>query len=174
MEIPNITDLISYSQSFQLQETITVLRSPFLIVFFVLLIIIIFLILRTTWLQYAFLETIVQFFTFKPYGIKKSLKAWAKIAKKLDSGDESEYKLAVVQADKMLDESLKGVGYADEKMEDKINKLSKFLISNREQVLEVHRNINDILYDPNYRLDLDKAKEFLEIYKIALVDLGVL
>jgi len=174
MATPDLPTLILYLNSYPFKEIILTFQIPFLFFFFVLLILVILLIFRTSWMQYAFLENLVQFFTFKPYGIKKSIKSWMKITKKLESGDEAEYKLAVIEADKMLDDILKQVGYSGETLEDKIQKLSQFLISNKEEVLEVHRYINDLLYNPNYRLDLDKTKEFLEVYKKALVELGVL
>lgn len=174
MEIPDIPTLISYLNSYQLKEIVLAFQIPFLFFSSVLFILIIVLIFRTSWMQYAFWENLVQFFTFKPYGIKKSVKAWVKIAKKLESRDEAEYKLAIIEADKMLDSVLKQVGYSGETLEEKIKKLSQFLISNKEEVLEVHRYINDLLYNPNYRLELDAAKDYLEVYKKALVDLGVL
>jgi len=92
----------------------------------------------------------------------------------LKKGDESEYKLAIIEADTVLDDVLEKVGYSGETLEDKIDKVSLVVISNKEEILEAHKVRNTIVYNPNYKVELEEAKKLLEIYKKALIDLGML
>jgi len=140
---------------------------------FLFLAVIIF-ILRTDWLRYRILEDIVHFITYRPYGMKRLEKPWSKISKKLSTEKESEYKLAVIEADSLLDEMLEKSGYYGKNLEERIKQTSSVVISNRQEVLDANKIRNNILADPDYSLDLDQAKKILEIYRKALTDLGLL
>ena len=170
----DIYNIISYLTSSELREILLVFRNSFFLFSFFFLIIIIILLFKTNWKNYAFLENIVHFFTFRPYGAKKFTKSWQNIAKKLKTRDESEYKLAIIEADTTLDDILEKVGYKGEKFEDKIDKVSPVVISNKEEILEAHKIRNSIVYNPNYKVEFEEAERILEIYKKALSDLGIL
>lgn len=170
----DIYNIISYLTSAELRETLLVFWNGFFLFSFFFFIIIIILFFRTNWKKYAFLEDAVHFFTFRPYGIKKFTKSWQKIAKKLKSGDESEYKLAIIEADEILNNILEKVGYSGETLEEKIDKVSLVVISNKEEILGAHKIRNSIVFNPNYRVEFEEAERILEIYRKALSDLGIL
>ena len=170
----DFSNLISYLSSTEIRDILLPLRYGFLIFSLFFLLIVILLILKTNWIKYALLEDLVHFFTFRAYGVKKFTKSWQKIAKKLKKDDESEYKLAIIEADTVLDDVLEKVGYSGETLEDKIDKVSLVVISNKEEILEAHKVRNTIVYNPNYKVELEEAKKLLEIYKKALIDLGML
>ncbi|MCK4520549.1 hypothetical protein KAT95_01640 [Candidatus Parcubacteria bacterium] len=170
----DIYNIISYLTSAESRETLLVFRNGFFLFSFFFVIIIIILFLRTNWKKYAFLEDTVHFFTFRPYGAKKFTKSWQRISKKLKTREEPEYKLAIIEADTTLDDILEEVGYKGEKFEDKIDKVSPVVISNKEEILEAHKIRNSIVYNPNYKVEFEEAERILEIYKKALSDLGIL
>ena len=170
----DFSNLISYLSSNKISETLLPFRNVFFLFSLFFFIIILSLFLKTSWKKYAFLEDVVHFFFFRPYGIKKFTKSCQKIAKKLRSGDESEYKLAIIEADETLNDILEKVGYSGETLEEKIDKVSLVVISNKEEILKVHKVRNSIVYNPNYKVELEEAKKLLEIYRKALTDLGML
>lgn len=135
---------------------------------------IVFALLRTHYLQWLFIQDIIQFFTMRPFGAKKITKQWSKITDYLEKGNESEYKLAVIEADDMLDVSLKRLGYAGQTLEEKLEKLTSATLTNIKQLYEVHRLRNNIVHDPDYRLTLDEAKKTLDVYSQAFRDLQIL
>ena len=147
---------------------------PLTILSLVLLAIIVFLLFKTSWMQYAFMEDFFQFFAYKPYGLKKSNKNWLKIVKRLESNEESEYKLAIIEADSMLNTVFKKAEYSGDTLEEKVKKISPVVLSNKEEIINAHKARNDIVFDPNYRLDLKEARDLLEVYRSALVELGAL
>lgn len=170
----DFSNLISYLSSNEISKTLFHFRNAFFLLSLFFFIIVLSLFLKTNWKKYAFIEDAVHFFFFRPYGIKKFTKSWQKIAKKLKSGDESEYKLAIIEADEILNDILEKVGYSGETLEEKIDKVSLVVISNKEEILEAHKVRSSIVYNPNYKVELEEAKKLLEIYRKALTDLGML
>jgi len=111
--------------------------------------------------------------TFRPSDAKKAFKQWIRIIKKLSSDKESEYKLAVIEADNLLEGSLEKNGYKGELMEDRLDKIDAIILSNKEQVLEAHKIRNNIVHNPDFTLSVDQAKKAIDIYEEAFRNLEV-
>ena len=138
------------------------------------LLIMIYVLLKTEWLKRRFLLDLTEFFTFKPYGTVKFSKKWKKIINRLELGTESEAKLAVIEADDLLNEILEKMGYSGESLGEKLKQLKKTILPNLDEVLEVHKIKSDIVHDPSFRLSFDQAKKLLEVYERALSKLEAL
>jgi len=154
--------------------------TPGIILFFKIAVIVFALILfisicfflkRSSWVKFRFLMDFTEFFTYRPYGVKRLDKIWAKIAKRLEMGSESEHKLAVIEADSLLNEILERTGVKGEALGERLKQLTVKLLPNIEDVWEAHKIRNNIVHDPDYRLTLDQAKKALAIYEQALQDL---
>lgn len=130
---------------------------------------------RTDWFNWWILWDLKEFLTYQPMGLKKVTKEWAKIKKRLETGSESEYKQAIIEADALLNRSLKNLRIGLETLEESLRKrVGPDTISNIEKVKEAHLVRSNIVSDPDFKLSLDQAKELLEIYERALKDLNVL
>ena len=94
--------LVNYFRSYQFKELIFTLKTISFILCLILLAGIIYVFIKSSTLK----KTVGQ---AKKSGIpkKKTHKQWAKIGKRFKSGIEANYKLAVLEADKFYDESLK-------------------------------------------------------------------
>lgn len=112
--------------------------------------------------------------TYRHYGIRKIVKSWQKTRARIETGMESEYKLAVIEADSLLDEVLKKMGYPGESLGERLESLTAVSLPNLEEAKETHKTRNNIVHDPDYRLSLDEAKKTLEVYERALTDLQAL
>lgn len=66
--------------------------------------------LKTSWLKRAILIDLKEFFTYKPFYVKSLFLKWRKIEKKIESDIEANWKLAILEADDLLKESLKSIG----------------------------------------------------------------
>lgn len=126
---------------------------------------------KTTWLKRLILWDLKEFLTFRPYGLKKLTKEWGKIKKRLDTGLESEAKLAVIEADSLLDVALKRMRYPGESLGERLDKLTVDTLSNLEGAREAHRIRNNIIHDPTYKLEIEEAKKVLAVYEKALIEL---
>ncbi|MDI6591760.1 MAG: hypothetical protein QME61_02390 [Patescibacteria group bacterium] len=138
------------------------------------LIFILIALIKTTWLRKIILEDLFEFLTYRPYETRKAMKAWSKITKRLKTKRESEYKLALIEADSMLDNVLKNLGYKGENLKERLKLVSAETVSNIEKLLEAHEICGHIINDPDYRLTLEETEKVLNIYHQALKDLQVL
>ena len=153
-----------------LQQTLLPLQILFFIFACIFLVMIIFALLRTNWAKIFVLEKTIEFFTYHPYGSKKMPKDWSKILEKLKTGKESEYKLAIIEADKAIDEVLRK-NYRGASFEDRLDELSSTIVSNIDGLRENHKIRNEIVFEPDYELSLDDAKKIIKVYEKALFEL---
>lgn len=167
----DIENIISYIISPELQDKLLGIRIVFLVVSLLLLGGTIFCLLKSQWLKLTYIQDAIEFLTYRPFGVKKITKTWIKILARLETAAESEYKLAVIEADEMLHSVLKRMGYAGKNFEEKLQKLTSATLSNIDQIYEAHKIRNNIVYDPDYQLSLDEAKNTLKIFEQAFQDL---
>ena len=169
----SISDVISYLVSPSLQEKFLPIRIIFIFFGVVFLGGAIWFFFFTSWFKKIFWQDFMEILTYKPYWIKKTASKWYKIAERLKKGQENEYKLAFIQADKMLDNSLEKMGYQGTSLGQRLEQIKVETISNIEDVWKAHKIKNNIVHDPNYKLTLDQAEKALNIYEKALHELGV-
>ena len=166
--------ILSYFISSDFQKTLLPVKIVFLLLTAILLGIIIFTISRTHYFQWLNFQDVRNFMRVGSIGAKKITKQWNKILGRLEVASESEYKLAVIEADDMLDSSLKKMGYDAQTFEGKLDKLTPTLLPNVQQLREVHRLRDSIVHDPDYRFTADEAKKALDTYGQAFRDLQIL
>jgi len=124
-------------------------------------------------MQYKFLEDTAEFFSWKSYGTQQIAKRWQKIKKKVESGLESEYKLAIIEAEDFLSEILDERGFGEEDFEENIKNASRLISSIESQILSAHEIRNSIVYNPDYKIDEDQTKKTLAIYESAVNSIGL-
>ncbi|MFA5355470.1 MAG: hypothetical protein WC302_01950 [Candidatus Paceibacterota bacterium] len=123
---------------------------------------------RSSYLLWSFFEDASEFFTFRPSGVRKLTKTWQKISFRLESGLESEYKLAVIEADGLLDDVLRRMGFKGETLEERLKGLTFATLPNMEDVKEAHKSRTAILHNPDQPLSLEEAKKLMGTYEKAL------
>ncbi len=128
--------------------------------------------LQTRWTKRGPRKDFVEFWSTKSYESTVFRKKWSSIEKRLEKGWESEAKLAVLEADELLEEVLDSLSYEGETFEERLDLLSSREVKNLEEIKRARRVREDIVHDPNYRLSLDKAKWAVGVYREALNDLN--
>lgn len=126
--------------------------------------------LKTSWLKKIFLLDFIEFLTFRPTEKRKIETEWAKIKKRLTSHLEPEIKLAVIEADSLVEEALRASGYGDGIFEEILKKLPSDFPVDIEKIRQAHKIRDNIVHDPSYKLDLDQAKEVVKIYEKVLTE----
>jgi len=89
----------------------------------------------------------------------------------LKKDNEAEYKLALIEAGKILDDILKKMGYGEKSLSDKLRHLSSSHVSNLEELLKVNEICQNVIRDPDYKLNKEKAEEIINILEKSLKDL---
>lgn len=169
-----MNEIISYLVSPPFTGWLSTLRVIFLTFSLLFLSGIVYFLIKTSWLRLIILQDLIEFFSFRPYGAKRAQKKWKKILSRLKTGLESEAKLALIETEVILDETLKELGYPDETLGERLKKVTPDILSNTDQVLESHKICNNIRHDPTYKLSLGEAKKSISIYEKALKDLEAL
>lgn len=105
---------------------------------------------------------------------KRSLKIWKEVEHHLFTGDDNSLKLAILEADKILDEALRVSGYLGESLGDRLKKIKSEQMPMIEEVWEAHKLRNRIVHEPDFKVNRDLAERALDIYRKTFQDLGLL
>ena len=168
-----IKDFVYYISSSQIQDILFPVRVVFLFFAVFFLLFVIYFMLNSSWLQYKFLEDVTEFFSWQAYGLRQMARQWGKIMKRTESGAESDYKLAIIDADDLLAEVLDDRGYDGKNIEESIQKAGKLIAPILDDVLKAHELRNSIVYNPDYKLTADEAKKALTAYESAVNNIGI-
>lgn len=172
--MPNIKNLTDYLIAAQSQGFFIALEAISVILILLFIGFIIYFIKATGYYKIRLWQDLMEFYNFRSYGKEQVNKRWSKIRGRLEIPSEAEYKLAILEAEDILDETLSRMGCKGETLEERLKLLAPDQLSNRDQLLEAHRARNSIIHDPDYQIPSDKAKGLLEIYEKSLQDLEVL
>jgi hypothetical protein len=168
-----ITDFIYYISSPQIQDMLFPVKLVFVACAMFFLVMVIYFMINSTWLQYKFLEDVTEFFSWQAFGQREMKKQWSKITKRIESGSESDYKLAIIDADDFLAEVLDDGGYEGKDFAESIEKASKMLDPILIDVMKAHEIRNLIVYNPDYKLSTEQAKRILDTYQTAVNSIGM-
>lgn len=150
---------------------IFIVKIIFIIFSFILSVAIIILLLKTDWLRFRFFEDYTEFFASRPLGAKEHFKKIESVHKKLKSGKESEYKMAVIEMDDFLKEVLIRMNYKGETFDTILNQINSKVLPSVEEIKEAHVVRNNIIRNPDYHLTEDQANNIVKIYEKALGEL---
>lgn len=163
-----IKDIVSIAMSPELQQEFFPAKVIFIFFSVVFFIGVVYFMFVSSYLKYQFVIDVTEFFQIQPAGARKVAKRWKRIQKMADSGIESDYKLALIEADDLLQDVLKDKGFSGETFEERIKQAGEIQIPDLERVLQVHQTRNQVVYEPDYQLGLERLREVLEVYKEAI------
>jgi hypothetical protein len=147
------------------------------IVSWVMIVLIVYLAIKTDFWQKKIYNVFIGFRKVPEVGLDHSLKMtqeWENIIKRLDSGDEANYKLAVIEADKLLDTVLKKLTIPGSTMGERLKAIPVSQLPSIDNVWQVHRLRNHLVHTTEFVLTENKAKQAMTIYKQAFTELKVL
>ncbi len=171
---PKAQEIISFITSPELQQELFPAKVVFIFFSVLFLVGIVYLLIDSTYLKEHFWYDVVEFLSWKPYGFIKIMKKWNQIRSRIEEGTESEYKLAIIEADDFLNEMLERKGYKGETLEERLDKAEKEQVPNRQEIIKVHEIRNSVVYDPDFKLNLEQARKTIDIYEDAIRNLGML
>ena len=126
---------------------------------------------KTRWLKVAIIEDVTEIVTHRPYGVQKTFKQWGRVTKRLEKRKEAEYKMAIIEADSLLEDVLREMNYEGETIKDLLEQIDSKIIPNIEEVWQAHKFRNNIVHDPSYELTYEQAKKIVSIYEQTFRDL---
>ena len=108
-----------------------------------------------------------------PLDVDKYRMKWLAIEKQLDRTQQASYHLAVLNADKLLDQALRERGVRGETMGERM-KTAKDTWSNANAIWTAHKLRNQIAHESDVQVGYDDARRALAGFKQALKDIGAI
>jgi len=108
---------------------------------------------------------VVDFFNMEPPGLRRIARRWKVIQKRVETGTEYEYKLAVLEAEELFNEVLADKGFPGKTFDERVREVEKVQLPNIEEILGVHKIRNMVAYDPNYKITKDDTQKVLAIFE---------
>ncbi len=105
---------------------------------------------------------------------KRLARRWEAIQKKLAMGDEANLRLAVIDADKLLDELLMRMGYHGKSMGERLEKITPGQFPRIQEMWEAHKLRNRIVHDTEHFPTKDEVEHALKTYGAVLEELEVI
>ncbi len=112
-----------------------------------------------------------------PFGLpvdKIAKGRWDEMISRLEGGAESDWALAIIEADNIVDDIFKRIGFQGESMAERISHLDEPQFPAVVILREAHRVRNNIAHTPGFKISISEAKRVLDKYKKVLEDLEVL
>ncbi|MDI6777581.1 MAG: hypothetical protein QMD77_00135 [Patescibacteria group bacterium] len=99
--------------------------------------------------------------------LKKSkfIPVWESVKRRLDEKSVASGKVAIIEADKILDEVLGKLGYAGKNTEEKISNIKPGQLVGIDDMREVHALNDKIIKDPAYEISMEEIKTALLAYE---------
>jgi len=96
----------------------------------------------------------------------KLLKKWDKITANITSDNESLWKVAIIEADNIIDDLIRRMGYKQgENMSERLAAINPGQIDNIEELRRAHDVRNRIIHEENFKLDKKQATEIIGYYE---------
>lgn len=105
--------------------------------------------------------------------IEKYRSKWLAIEQSLNRDNMGTYQLAILNADKLVDQALKDRGFGGTTMGERM-KAAHATWTRRDAVWEAHKLRNRIAHEPDVTVSYDQARRALAGFKLALKDLGAI
>lgn len=102
------------------------------------------------------------------------LERWQGVLKHLESLNESEWRVAIIEADKLIDDILTRKGFEGESVAEKLSSIEKGQMKSIDRLWEAHKARNRIVHKADYKIEQSEARRMISYYEEALVELEVL
>lgn len=96
---------------------------------------------------------------------KKTKKKWEEIKNLLKSGNQSLYKVAIIEGDNLIDEYIHKMGYGGSTIGERLENILPGQIENIEELKEAHKVRNRIIHEEDFQLTKVQAEEVLAKYE---------
>lgn len=96
---------------------------------------------------------------------------WNKLLERIKSGDERDLRLAIIEADGLVDEILKEHGHPGQDMGERMKSIHPSEFENINELWEAHKIRNQLVHETDFHLQIDEYKKIISIYHRVLEEL---
>lgn len=99
---------------------------------------------------------------------------WNEVVSHLDSAQEAQWKMAVMEADKLVDDAMARTGFAGETFGDRLTNIEPGMLVSLDGLWWAHKIRNRIAHEMDYFLRYTDARQAIGYYQQALEELQLL
>ncbi len=99
---------------------------------------------------------------------------WMEVQKHINSNREAEWKFAVIEADKLVDEILKQAGFPGETLGERLMSIERGQLATLDELWNAHKTRNKLAHDTNYFMRYAEGKKAVEQFEKTLRELGAI
>ena len=149
----------------RIQAVILPIKIAFIITGFAFLAFIVWAFFHTNWKNFKFMYDLTEFLSYRAYGYSRITRQWERVKDRLQTPNEAEYKLAIMEADDVLGSLLVRIGFSQPTVAERLKNVTEAIIPNIQEVTKAHAVRNNIVHDPDYHLTLEETRKILTIYE---------
>ena len=105
--------------------------------------------------------------------VEKYRSRWLAIEQSIGRDNAASYHMAIMNADKLVDQALKDKGFGGQTMGERL-KTAKAALPHRDNIWNAHKLRNRIAHEADAKVSYDQARRALAQYKQTLKDLGAI
>ena len=99
---------------------------------------------------------------------------WGEVLRHINSNREAEWKFAVIEADNLIDDTLKMAGFPGESLVERLMAIEQGQLATLDGLWNAHKTRNKIAHDANYFMRYAEAKKAVEQFEKTLQELGAI
>lgn len=105
----------------------------------------------------------------------EKISRWEKVLAHLNSASPGDWKLAILEADNILDEIFSSMGYPGKGLGDRLKMVQKSDFKSLDDIWEAHKFRNQIVHEaPTYEIKQEEARRIVRLYERGLREFGYL
>ena len=143
-------------------------------IFFLFLGVIIFCIFKSDFFKMATWIDVLEFIRVRGHDTGKLEKRWQHTVRRLESPNMADWKLAVIEAENLTEEVLARMGFNGESFGERLKRMRADQLPSLDNLTNAHQIRNNIVHDPDYRIDIGEASKTIAIYEKSLQELDAL
>lgn len=99
---------------------------------------------------------------------------WNQLVGRLNMNDDTQWKLAIIEADNLFDHVLTLLGYEGESLGERLQKVNPESLRCIDDVWRAHKTRNMLVHETSFQLSYREAEKTVNIYERALKELKIL
>lgn len=99
---------------------------------------------------------------------------WQAVKARLATMREADYKIAIIEADKLFDELLKKMTFRGNDMGERLQQISPVQLASLQGVWDSHKIRNKLSHDVGYHITFQEAEKAIQNYENAFLEIGIL
>lgn len=107
-------------------------------------------------------------------GKRRQLRVWKAILRRMKTANPTDWKLAIMEADRILDDMIRAAGYRALSTEERFKQIPPTFVANFDDVQAAHKTRNRCAQEPDFVITKEEAILALRIYKKAFQEIGLL